>query len=325
MSFIVPGQGKKNEEVVGTRAGAKPLTPESTASAPVEEPPVVEIAGWPSELREVVEADFRRTSALAGYRWKSADEALVDVVRGLDDLLDLAAARIQDTEPQRSGRQTRKASAPTAEVSFDEVADLLGIPADELDGAIDDTGRPIRRSRADRRTAQRAIKQLRIQLQQVEVTMDHTRLTPLTGFIVRLVLALGTAVDSQSASELATGDEHLDTLIPPAVGALAAFALERKTAALADAWHEHEPATLAAQTHQDLLESLTEAEPTSDTAATFTLLVRSARAWVACFQLDRPATEKLEYWQALDDLPNAIRDNSLQPLHDHLNTLAPPR
>ena len=205
------------------------------------------------------------------------------------------------------------------------MADLLGIPADELDGAIDDAGRPVRRSRADRRTAQRAIKQLRIQLQQVEVTMDHTRLTPLTGFIVRLVLALGTAVDSQSASQLATGDEHLDTLIPPAVGALAAFALERKTAALADAWHEHEPATLAAQTHKDLLESLTEAKPTIDTAAAFRLLVRSARAWVACFQLDRPATDKLQYWQALDELPDAIRDDSLQALRDRLEALAPPR
>ncbi len=325
MSFIVPGQGKKNEEVIGTRAGAKPLTPESTTPAPVEEPPVVEFAEWPAALQKVVQDDFRRTSALAGYRWKAADAALVDLVRGLDDLLDLAADRIQDTEPGRSGRQTRKASPPTVEVSFDEVADLLGIPADELDGAIDDAGRPVRRSRADRRTAQRAIKQLRIQLQQVEVTMDHTRLTPLTGFIVRLVLALGTAVDSQSASQLATGDEHLDTLIPPAVGALAAFALERKTAALADAWHEHEPATLAVQTHKDLLESLTEAKPTIDTAAAFRLLVRSARAWVACFQLDRPATDKLQYWQALDELPDAIRDDSLQALRDRLEALAPPR
>ncbi|WP_328518763.1 hypothetical protein [Kribbella sp. NBC_00359] len=325
MSFIVPGQGKKNEEVIGTRAGAKPLTPESAPAAPIEEPPVVEFAGWPPALQKVVQDDFRRTSALAGYRWKTADAALVDVVRGLDDLLDLAADSIQDTEPQRSGRQTRKAPPPTAEVSFDEVADLLGIPADGLNEAIDDAGRPVRRSRADRRTALRAIKQLRVQLQQAEVTMDHARLAPLTGFIVRLALALGTAVGSQSPSELVAGDEHLDTLIPPAVGALAAFALERRTAALADAWNEHKPATLAAQTHKDLLESLSEAKPTNDTAATFGLLVRSARAWVACFQLDWPATDKVQYWQALDELPDAIRDDSLQTLHDRLDTLAPPR
>jgi len=155
--------------------------------------------------------------------------------------------------------------------------------------------------------------------------MDHARLAPLTGFIVRLALALGTAVGSQSPSELVAGDEHLDTLIPPAVGALAAFALERKTAALTDAWNEHKPATLAAQTHKDLLESLSEAKPTNDTAATFGLLVRSARAWFACFQLDWPATDKVQYWQALDELPDAIRDDSLQTLHDRLETLAPPR
>ncbi len=281
----------------------------------------MDIAGWPAELQEVVESEFQRTSALTGYRWKMADSALVDVVRGLDDLLDVAADRIENTEPQRS----RKASPPTADVSFDEVAELLGIPADELNGAIDGTGRPVRRSRADRRTAQRAIKQLRVQLQQIEVTMDHTRLTPLTGFIVRLVLALGTTADSQSASEPAAGDEHLDTLILPAVGALAAFALERKTAALPDAWREHEPATLAAQTHKDLLESLSEAEPANDAAATFRLLVRSARAWVACFQLDWPATNKLQYWQALDELSDAIRDDSLQALRDRLEASAPPR
>jgi hypothetical protein len=340
VSFIVPGQGKKNEEVIGTRAGAKPLTPESTAPAPVEEPPVVEFAGWPPELQKVVEDDFRRTSALAGYRWKTADAALVDVVRGLDDLLDLAAARIREGEPRRSLRPTRKASAATAaakllaELPFAEVADLLGIPADEIDQAIDGAGRSVRGSRADRRTAERAIKQLRIQLQQVEITRDHSRLSRLINVIVRLVLVLGTAVGSQSAAALVTGDEHLDTAIQTAVGALVAFSLERTTAALRDAWQERKPATIAAQAHKDLLESLTAAkalaEPTDDpnehTVLAFRVLVRSARAWVACFQLDWTFTEKLDYWQALDELPDALRTRSaddLQAIHHRLEALSP--
>lgn len=349
MSFIVPGQGKKNEEVIGTRAGAKPLTPESTASTPIEEPPVVEVAGWPPALQKVVQDDFRRTSALAGYRWKTADAALVDVVRGLDDLLDLAAARIRDGEPRRSRRPTRKASGATAaakllaELPFDEVADLLGIPADEIDQAIDLAGNPVRRSRADRRTAERAIKQLRIQLQQVEITRDHSRLSRLISVIVRLVLVLGTAVGPQSAAALVAGDEHLDAVIQTAVGALVAFALERTTAALQDAWQQRKPTTIAAQCHKDLLEALSDAEAlaapaddrqggdgagksTEQTILAFRVLVRSARAWVACFQLDWTFAEKLEYWQALDELPNAIRTRSagdLQSLHHRLEALTP--
>ena len=335
MSFIVPGQGKKNEEVKGTRAGAKPLAPESTASAPVEEPPVVEFDGWPPELQQVVEDDFRRTSALAGYRWKAADDALVAVVRGLDDLLDLAAGWIQADEPRRSRKSAAgtAASTPLAE-PFDEAADLLGIPADEVGEAVDLLGRPVRRSRADRRTALRAIKQLRVQLQQIEITSDHSRLSPLLGFIVRVVLVLGTAVGPQSGSALVTGEEHPDTVIQPAVGALVAFALERRTAALEDAWHERKPATVAAQTHKDLLDASADADalagPADDelTVLAFRVLVRSARAWVACFQLDGTFAEKLQYWQVLDEITAAIRDRSaddLRTLHRRLeaSTLSP--
>jgi len=296
---------------------------------------VVEFAGWPPALQQVVEADFRRTSALAGYRWKTADAALTEVVRGLDDLLDLVDDHIRNGEPHRSRRQARKASAaalPT-EFPFDEVADLLGIPADEIDEAIDRDGRPIRRSRADRRTAQRAIKQLRIRLQQLEITMDHDRLNRPISVIVRLVLVLGTAVGSQSAATLVSGDEHLNTVIQTAVGALAAFALERTTTTLPDAWHEHRPAAIASQTHKALLETLVDADaltgPADDehTVLAFRLLVRSARAWVACFQLDSSFASKLQYWQPLDDLPDALRNPStdtLQTLHHRLEALTPP-
>jgi hypothetical protein len=335
VSFIVPGQGQKKEEVVGTRAGAKPLVPEPIASAPVEEPPVVEFAGWPSALQQVVEADFRRTSALAGYRWKTADAALIEVVRGLDDLLDLADDGIRNGEPQRSRRQTRKAAtaAQPTEFPFDELADLLGIPADEIDQAIDREGHPVRRSRADRRTAQRAIKQLRSQLQQIEITMDHARLGRPISVILRLVLALGTSVGPVSVATVVSGDEHLNAVIQTAVGALAAFALERTTTSLPDAWHEHKPATIAARTHKALLETLVDANaltgPADDehTVLAFRLLVRSVRAWVACFQLDSSFAGKLQYWQVLDDLPDALRNPSadtFQSLHQRLEASTPP-
>ncbi|MGW6279506.1 hypothetical protein [Kribbella sp. NPDC055071] len=292
MSFIVPGQGQKKEEAVGTQTGAKPLVPDVIDVPSVEEPPTVEFDSWPEELETVVADDFRRTTALAAYRWKGADDALSDVVRGLDDLLDLAIEEIEATSPKPT---------PAADgLPFDELADLLGIPADDLDKVLKN-GIPVRRSRADRRTAARAVKQLRAQLEQIETTMDHQRLTPLLGFILRITLAL----------DLITTDEDPDPAIDPAVVALVTFALERKTAALPDTWQNHNPTAV----HQALLEVLT------DDTDEFTILVHSARAWSATFHQPWPPTQKLAYWQLLDDLPEAIETSSLQPLRDRLEAL----
>ncbi|MFG1628490.1 hypothetical protein [Kribbella sp. NPDC049227] len=334
MSFIVPGQGKRNEEVGRSEAGAPPFVPGATDLPAFEEPPEVAVAGWPEELQQVVQDDFRRTSALASYRWKTADTALQDVVRGLDDLLDLVAERIEAGEPKRSRRQTKKATQGTAaaallaELPFADVADLLGIPADEIDDIL---VLATRRSRADRRTALRAIKQLRAQLQHIEITKDHSRLSRLFSFIVRLFLVLGTAVGSQSVSELVAGDPQLDAMIQTGVGALVAFALERSTAALRDAWHEREPATVAAEAHKGVLKALADAAPADDNERmvwAFRILVCSARAWVACFQLEWTFTDKLEYWQVLDEIPEAIRTDSadtLRTLHQRLEALTPPK
>jgi hypothetical protein len=291
VSFIVPGQGQKKEEAVGTHTGAKPLVPDTIDVPSVEEPPAVEFEDWSEELEAVVEADFRRTSALASYRWKGADDALSDVVRGLDDLLDLAIEEIDAPSPKPT---------PATSHPFDEVADLLGIPADELDKVLKN-GVPVRRPRADRRTAARAVKQLRAQLEQIETTMDHQRLTPLLGFILRVTVAL----------DLISADEEPDPAIQPMVVALAAFALERKTAALPDSWQDH----TAAAVHNDLLEILV------DGNEEFPILVRSARAWAAIFPLDWSATKKLEYWQLLAEIPEAIGTSSLQELRDRLEAL----
>ncbi|MEV5968311.1 hypothetical protein AB0L70_41480 [Kribbella sp. NPDC051952] len=308
MSFIVPGQGQKKEEAVGTQAGAKPLVPESIEVPAPEELPELEFDGWPEELRQVVEDEFRRTSAFATYRWKMADDALVAVVRRLDDLLDLIEEQLEEATA------SRKSAPGTSDLPFDEVADLLGIPADEVDQAIVD-GRPVRKPRADRKTALRAIKQLRVQLEQIETTMDHSRLSRVSSSIVRPALVLRTAV------ELAD-DDALAAEVQPGVAALVAYALERSNAGLPDAWHDRKPATNAADSHRALLDALAAEDPTA-----FELLVRSARAWVACFDQERPAADKVTYWQALEELPDAIRANSAetyQALHKTLELLTPP-
>ena len=53
MSFIVPGQGQKKEEAVGTHTGAKPLVPDTIDVPSVEEPPAVEFEDWSEELEAV--------------------------------------------------------------------------------------------------------------------------------------------------------------------------------------------------------------------------------------------------------------------------------
>jgi hypothetical protein len=307
VSFIVPGQGQKKEEAVESQAGAKPLVPESIDVPAPEELPELEFPGWSEELQQVVEDEFRRTSAFASYRWKMADDALVAVVRRLDDLLDLVEEQIEEATA------SRKSASGTSDLPFDEVADLLGIPADEVDQAIVD-GRPVRKPRADRKTALRAIKQLRIQLEQIETTMDHSRLSRVSSSIVRPALVLGTAVGSQS--DLVEDDA---AAIQPAVAALVAYALERCNAGLPDSWHDRKPGANAADSHQALLDALDAEDPTA-----FELLVRSARAWIACFDQDRPAADKVTYWQALEELPEAIRDGKLVAVHKTLEGLTPP-
>ena len=298
-------------------------------------------AGWPPALQKVVEDDFRRASALAGNRRRTADAALRDVVQGLDELLVLAAGHIQAGVPGRSKRLMRKTTPGAAaagrlgDLPLGEIADLLGIPADEVDEVLDAIRNPAGRSRAERRDALKAIKQLREQLQQVETARDHSRLSRLMSFIMRIVLVLGTAVGSQSVSTLVAGDPQLDALIQTAVGALVAFALERVTSAARDVWRDHDPAVVALASHQALLTALADAEAlggspayeNEHTIVAFRLLVRTARAWVACFQLDRDFGEKLEYWAALDEITDAIRERSvqdLQTLHRRLEALTPP-
>ncbi len=225
MSSIVPGPQKKIEEgITAARSGAKPLNASDlNPSAPRHEE-LVGLDDWPPTLRTVVEADHDRISALASSRRRTADVALPGVVRGLDELLDLIAERLQADKP----RLLRKPTAAATEVPLDDLAELLGIPPDELTAAP---------GRAERRTALRTIKQLRGQLKELEISHDHARLTRLVTFVVRLSLV----VDS----------------VPESTGTLAPIALDRYAEAKPDAqwdWTFSQKLEFWQETHRTLAE-----------------------------------------------------------------------
>ncbi|MEI8412683.1 MULTISPECIES: hypothetical protein [unclassified Kribbella] len=221
MSSIVPGPQKKlEEEITAARSGAKPLNAgDLNPSAPRQEQ-LVGLDDWPPTVRKVVEADHDRVTALASSRRKTADLALPEVVHGLDELLDQIAERLQADKP----RLLRKPAA--TEVPLDDVAELLGIPPDDLAPAP---------GRAERRTALRTIKQLRAQLKELETSHDHPRLTRLVTFVVRLSLVLDR--------------------VPEATGPLAPIALDRYANATPDTqwdWTFQQKLTFWQQTHKTL-------------------------------------------------------------------------
>ncbi|TCC42387.1 hypothetical protein [Kribbella speibonae] len=188
MSSIVPGPQKKiGEEIDAARSGAKPLDASAlNPSAPRQEQ-LTGLDDWPDSLRAAIEAEHARVAALDSNRRRTADKAVPELVHCLDALLDEIAARLQSDKPRLFGKST-----PAADPS-PEVAELLGIPSDELEAP----------GRGEHRTAQRTIKQLRAQLKDLETTPDHSRLTRLATFTIRLAVVLDAAPEAATLAPLA--------------------------------------------------------------------------------------------------------------------------
>jgi len=184
VSSIVPGPRKKlDEEIAAARSGAKPLDASALAPSAAPKQQLSGLDDWPGPLRAVVEADHDRVTALATHRRKTADLALPEVVRGLNELLDLITDRIEAGKPSL----LRKSTAAGTDGLLEDVAELLGIPADDIGPAP---------GRSEHRAALRTIKQLRSQLKDLEASRDHSRLTRLATFIERLALAIDTAPEA---------------------------------------------------------------------------------------------------------------------------------
>lgn len=197
MSSIVPGPKKKlEEEITAARSGAKPLDASTLNPSAPRQQELTGLDDWPDPLRTAVEAEHTRLTALETNRRKTADRAVPAVVESLDTLLADIADHLG--KPRLFGK-------PTSTVADPEIAELLGIPSDDLATPS---------GRGEHRAAHRTVKQLRSQLKDLEQTPDHDRLTRLTTFTIRLAVVLQTT--------------------PDAAGTLAPLALARYTQALPD-------------------------------------------------------------------------------------------
>jgi hypothetical protein len=204
VSSIVPGPQKKiGEEIDAARSGAKPLSAgDLNASAPPQEE-LVGLDEWPESLRSTVTADHGRVTALATNRRKTADRAVPDVVRGLGELLDEIADRLQADKPRLFGKAS--AAAP-GDPALDQIAELLGIPADELASAP---------GRGEHRAALRTIKQLRVRLGELETSHDHSKLTRLVTFVVRLAVVTDSAPETTAVVAPIAVDRYARSLPDP--------------------------------------------------------------------------------------------------------------
>ncbi|TDW66740.1 hypothetical protein [Kribbella pratensis] len=204
MSSIVPGPQKKLEqEIDAARSGAKPLQAgDLNASAPPQE----ELTGlddWPDTLRATVEAEHDRVTALATNRRRTADGVLPQVVQRLDELLDQLANRLQADKPRRFGKS---AATSSDDADLEPFAALLGIPADDLTQAP---------GRGEHRAALRTIKQLRSQLKELESTKDHSKLTRLVTFVVRLAVVTTNSPETTATLAPLALDRYAQALPDP--------------------------------------------------------------------------------------------------------------
>ncbi|MFF0343933.1 hypothetical protein [Kribbella sp. NPDC004875] len=174
MSSIVPGPKQKLEQdITAARVGGKGLDARDLSpSAPPQED-LQGLDDWPETLRATVEAEHARVTALASNRRKTADGIVPEEVRGLDGLLDQVAGRLHAEKPPLFGKPSASQSD-----DLDDLAERLGIPDDALTVP----------GRGEHRTALRTIKQLRSQLKELETANDHSKLTRVATFVVRLAL-----------------------------------------------------------------------------------------------------------------------------------------
>lgn len=293
----------------------------------------------PPALRRLVGNEQRRTAARKANRPQMADAALRDVIGDLDVLLATAETHVRAAGDRRSRRRLKKVVPELVTLSelqalpFDEVADFLGIPANEANGLFARLVQQGGISRAERGRVLRQLRELREQLHQVEITRDHSLLDRLLGFIIRIALLVGIAVASAPLGALAVGDPVVSEAIKTGVIALVALALQQTVDAVRGWQLEQDPHLVAREAHAALLTEIRAAEalkeppayPGEHAVLRFRLEVRCARARVASLPLEWD--EKTQYWLELDHLIIALDRGSLSafdPLHRRLQALPPP-
>ena len=342
MSSFAPGPRREEwfKAPVERPSGAPKETGDDGAVRPPrpDETHQLSSAGPPA-LRTLFAHERKRSAARSADQMRLANAALRDVVGDLDVLLATAAAHLRESGHWRSRRRAKKVVpqlvtiAELNELPFDEVADFLGLPATEADSLLGRLTRQGGISREERQQALDQIEQLRVLLQEVEITRNHSLLDRLVGFIGKIALLVGIAVGSTPLGALAVGDSVMSEVIKTGVIALVAQALQHAVDTVREWQTEHDPYVVAHEAHTALLSDLLAAQTLTKTPAyegehavlRFKLEVRCARARVASLPL--AWEDKTQYWLALDDIATALDHESataLPGLQRRLWSLTPP-
>ncbi|TWD82382.1 hypothetical protein FB561_3512 [Kribbella amoyensis] len=316
--------------------GDKPPTEVRYESSPREDSP--QGAAAPPLLQRLLDHEEQRAAARQAGDVSLAGRALQDVVRDLDILLASAAVQLRSGDHPRSRQRVKKAVPRLVAVSalghlpFDDVADFLGLQrgvvADVL-ATLADQGVA---NQEDRRRALQQVEQLRAQLNEIEISREHSLLDRLLGALTRILALIALAIASAPLGALAVGDPVAAEVIKAGVIALVALSLQEASDAVRTWRQEHNPYVLARQAHEVLLTELaasgdlTDAVPAYEgerEVVRFRLELRCTNARLASLPITWPA--KHQYWQTLDDLATALADDRpVDPIRRRLLALIPP-
>jgi hypothetical protein len=293
----------------------------------------------PPSFTRVFMHERRRVDARRVGDDRMADRALGMVVDELVGLLDRTAVDLRKTAKGGTRERVRQAvprvvaRAGVAGLPLGEVADLLGLPRDEVDVTLDLLKGQGGLTPPQRQQALSAVDALRTRLREAAEVKDHSLVDQLIRLIVRIAALVTLAVAAAPLGALAVADSVVDEVVKAGVIALVAVSLQSVAEVVQARREEHKPTRLAREAHEALLSELPVAESLNHDPAyrgehavvRLSLLVRCCAARVAMISLDWDDSPL--YWQLLDDIEIAVNHphpNTFAGLHRKLGALAPP-
>lgn len=214
-------------------------------------------------------ANDERLAALRAQDDQLARAALRSVVDDLSLLLDSATRQVMQSGGQHTRKQVKKlakknlATATAAELPLAELADLLNVPREQVEIALQSLRTDGGMDLASREAALRQIRQLRAQLQLVVAKDDHSLLDKLVKFIVKIAQALAIAAAAAAAGTLAVGGKSIPfEVVRALIIALITVALKDAAAAI----DQHRATSDSHETARETLADVT-AELASFTSA----------------------------------------------------------
>ncbi|TDU88212.1 hypothetical protein EV138_1754 [Kribbella voronezhensis] len=331
MSFSRPGP--KRDDALSAVVGGKGLesrpglvVPDDSGTPLMGADAQTSSAGPPGRER-LLQHEQSRLAALSAGDKKLADHALRAVIGDLDALLASAAAELRASGGGRRTKKQVKKAVPRL-VAIDElgylpltdVADLLELSRADVDDVLASLAARGELSSADRDQALAQLANLRTKLQEIEVSRDHSLLTDLIAFIVKIALLVSIAVASTPLGALAVGDSVLAEAVKTGIIALVALALQQVVDGARERRAADDPYAVARRAREELLEELTLARNLTKTPAyegehvilRFRLQVRCASARVSSLPLEWP--DKEQYWLILDQIALALDHDSPKSL-----------